>query len=358
MDISNINTTRVRELRQFKLFNDRVEFPLRLLPYIETFLGDKTEVFINGITCNIDSSIIIPDSLDIIELLEEVQINQYNLDIWYPKLPPLMTFESVLIPLTVDDIDEIVRIGKLLKWREWQPIDYDNIHNLYERIQTVIDHHLSKFNSFFLRTNTVSPKDVCIGSYDLNNANYIDSVRQNSYAKGPLKRLCVRTADEVLYILTNSRRVINSMNELSRATRCNFFIVLRDWLPDLPYEFEFRCFVYKGKLTAISQYDWVKYCELFQSDEVKKWIVSKIVAFWEATKDIICGIYSDCIMDLIITDHPSVDCKYPTYNNLGVILIEFNPFGGELISGSALFGWEKDYDIIYIVKIQLNQFLK
>lgn len=35
------------------------------------------------------------------------------------------------------------------------------------------------------------------------------------------------------------------------------------------------------------------------------------------------------------------------YMNGRVFIVEFNPFGAEMSSGSALFNWDKDYNIMY-----------
>ena len=104
---------------------------------------------------------------------------------------------------------------------------------------------------------------------------------------------------------------------------------------------ELRVFVCEGRVTAISQYDWFDTATVFSamSDAelarvaraVEAFYVEKLQPAWSAV-----GGTASIIMDveyLAETDE--------------VQLIELNSFGAEFASGSALFHWMRDRDIVY-----------
>ena len=104
---------------------------------------------------------------------------------------------------------------------------------------------------------------------------------------------------------------------------------------------EFRVFVRENKITAISQqslYDVNNILEPLNDNEkttmIHKW-VNIIKSYFETdVKPKITHIDS-YVMDFAIL---SDDSPY---------FIELNSFGKEYASGSALFGWIQDYDILY-----------
>jgi len=104
---------------------------------------------------------------------------------------------------------------------------------------------------------------------------------------------------------------------------------------------EFRVFVHNNKITAISQqslYDSNDILESLNANEkdviIHKWI-NIINSYYETNvKQKITHIKS-YVMDFAILDD---DTPY---------FIELNSFGKEYASGSALFGWLQDYNILY-----------
>lgn len=107
---------------------------------------------------------------------------------------------------------------------------------------------------------------------------------------------------------------------------------------------EFRVFVHKNKITAISQqslYDSNVILErLNEKDKIElinKWVNIITSYFENEVKKRITHIDS-YVMDFAIL------------NDLTPYFIELNSFGKEYASGSALFGWIQDEDILYGVK--------
>ena len=132
-----------------------------------------------------------------------------------------------------------------------------------------------------------------------------------------------------------SERILNTL-EIDGFDQ---YLILSEW-KNIPSEFEFRCFVYKNKLRAITQYG--KEFEtnvLFSSKKDYLKILEKIKTFYNSIKNHIP--YDDCIMDVLVWDEKQKS------NNMGVFLIEFNCFGAETPAGSGLFNWIQDHHVLY-----------
>jgi len=106
-------------------------------------------------------------------------------------------------------------------------------------------------------------------------------------------------------------------------------VVLRQWEPALSLEYEFRGFVFKGNLNAISQYD--HYCFYPQLQPLKDSIKERIFEFWAT-----------------IHPHVGVDTYIVDFGYLvatdSVILIEISPF--LTCTGPAMFSWASDRNIL------------
>lgn len=112
-----------------------------------------------------------------------------------------------------------------------------------------------------------------------------------------------------------------------------------EWLPNLNHDKEFRVFVDKNKITAISQQNiykcslWLNY--ISEHDLVE--IATKLNQYFENhIKDKLAFIGS-YVMDIALLDDTNL-----------FYFIEPNSFGKEYASGSALFHWIDDYDILYL----------
>lgn len=99
-------------------------------------------------------------------------------------------------------------------------------------------------------------------------------------------------------------------------------------------DYEFRCYVHDRKLTAISQYHcYCKFDALQDIDRVEK-IRTAIMNYHELVKD------AFPVPSYVIDIHVN-----PDDYSCGVI--ELNPFGSAMSSGSGLFHWERDEDLLY-----------
>lgn len=101
---------------------------------------------------------------------------------------------------------------------------------------------------------------------------------------------------------------------------------------------EFRVFVYKGRITAISQQN------LYRENNYLKnrGDPEKIITGW---CDLICDYFSKTVKDKIHINSYCID--FAILQDGSPYFIEINPFGKEYASGSALFHWLHDEDILY-----------
>lgn len=112
-------------------------------------------------------------------------------------------------------------------------------------------------------------------------------------------------------------------------------IYLFEWVPIKSYN-EFRVFVYKNKITAISQQDIYNVYDELQNDNMSK--IKLIVAYFE-----------DVINQKIKhTDTYTYDFAFiENREKLDPYFIEMNSFGSLYAAGSALFHWILDHDILH-----------
>jgi hypothetical protein len=119
-----------------------------------------------------------------------------------------------------------------------------------------------------------------------------------------IKSLKVKNGNEAMDLICNSQRVADDLTrELKYSEDFSLNIVIREWNDSLSYEMEFRGFVCKNKLTAISQYDSYLYSKKLndEKDEIEeKHLDSYIVDF---------GILT----------------------NGKIVIIELNPFNNEVV---------------------------
>ncbi|AUV58077.1 hypothetical protein [Bandra megavirus] len=261
------------------------------------------KISINGFILN---KVNIESMIDF-EYLRQKQIATYWVSEWYDYLienvpNTMITFKSKLIRLTDNDIADLSKF---------------KINNIIpDSLAKKITKTISKMScSCFIRTDAYSPKDLL-------HREIIDTLE-------------VTDAITALKLITQSERCSSKLfggdNKIFSK-----YIVVREYV-NYDTNYEFRCFVYNWRLTAISQSGFEYNLELHSK---KNTIYQSIIKFWDKFGRI-CP-YSECTMDIIYNDK-WID---NTLNNSGIVIIEFNSFGEHMNASSGLYDWTKDHSIL------------
>lgn len=232
---------------------------------------------------------------------------QYDVTNWSHVFPDR---GYVTIPLSTDSIasimeasDDLVQTGTISDktWKVLQP--------LVDEIKSRAFHF-----SYFIKLDSVSPKDSSMGV-------------------GPHA-----SPQTMIAALASSARCVLNMLSCKEGTN----LILLPWQEMDPTD-EFRCFIHKNELTAFSVYSYL-------DPKSKKWsdqqtqltrVAKLIQAKWnELAPDL---PWDTAVMDVHVN---------PCYQIVEVV--EFNPFGAQMHTGSSLFHWIRDYDQLYGKKAQVE----
>jgi len=292
---------------------------------------------------------VVQDAAHISILLRQLytgQVTKYNVEQWYPslstisaKFPRGLTAFTKFFELSDEDLNLIQSLSKtklaenIGQDRRLSNAELEGEIQLIEKISEVME----PGKRYFVRFSTRSPKDG-VSSAFLNTEEF-KLLPVSERLKKKLELLSVTSASEVLALITRSQRIFSDISfyyqyRVPNASSAKICLILRDFIPNLPVDHEFRCFVHKRKLTAISQYQC--YCTFPAMQDVDHVIRCR---------------------DAIIQFHAEIDAHMPMADYvLDVIVfpdtfecqvIELNPFGAAMSSGSALFNWIKDYELMY-----------
>jgi len=264
-------------------------------------------------------------------------VTKYNLEHWYhilEKFSPDVTAKTIFFELSDEDLNNISALSKT-HLASNLGMDY-KLNNAELAAQSKLLFKIKEFmppdKSFFCRLSTRSPKDgVSISKEDR-------QLDITSRLKKKLQLLAVNDANQILNLITRSQRVFSDIRfyfqyRVPGASSGKLYLMLRDFIQDLPIDHEFRCYVHNRKLTAISQYQC--YC-VFPALEDESHVLecrSLITDFIEKVKHIFP--MESFVIDVVVM--PDKTCQ----------VIELNPFGIHMSSGSALYSWIKDYDLLY-----------
>jgi hypothetical protein len=195
--------------------------------------------------------------------------------------------------------------------------------SLSRNIQTVLDESgLGPDDQIFVRLGATSAKDT-FGE--------LPEARPS-----PLKS----DADVILRRILTSNRCVSRLlvlaNGIWRDDPGEALIIQR-WSSDVERRREFRVFVYEGRVTAISQDSW---CEkLGWRENYSSGLVDAITDLWDNVNGLVP--FGTCIMDVLVSHDANVLGKWRAR------IIEFAGFGAHLNTGSDLFHWVTDAEILH-----------
>jgi sulfur relay (sulfurtransferase) DsrF/TusC family protein len=249
--------------------------------------------------------------------LEHVQLQNSHGTTYCPVTPTL------IIPLYDDHLRLIQKLhvsgGKMTEF------DKKAMKELCDRIQNKMDPN----KDYFVRLSTRSPKDSMKLEQEDQHLKPIDQLQKRN------DLLKVRDAKHAIELIMNSTRTIYDITAFFKY-KGNYDainLILRDWMTNLRQDMEFRCYISNKKLTCISQYHCYHVFESLQDETLLMNIRGAIVAFHEQVSQVLP--YENYVMDVMYQE------------NGELIVIECNPFGSHMSSGSGLFNWETDREILY-----------
>ena len=263
----------------------------------------------------------------------------FDIDVWYPLVEEF-TFETRFIPLQSHQAQAIVNF-------------YQTVHNgrrlltteqvdLLQSLESELDSKIKQWFPMgcFLRLCGRSPKDGEPLNRDQLREQYLNALNGLLDSGAPLSSntklraigsvawMKVTNGKEALSLLLSSERVFADLHDWLKYGEPEQ-IVLRKWEPQLTLKYEFRAFVYRNRITAISQYDhYAIYPEL---RDLRGAIQDKIQVLWRT-------LHSRLRCESYVADFAYLE------DQQDVLLIELSPFLP--CTGPALFSWTDDIDVL------------
>ncbi|KAJ2891252.1 hypothetical protein MKZ38_000691 [Zalerion maritima] len=265
------------------------------------------------------------DGTDEFDALYAEANNKYMYHLWYSEsLAPYMATRVLKIQALSGDV--VARLQTVLRGVLEQGIDSamasDEGKALSASFQTILDDATEgSTDPIFVRLGATSAKD--------------------SFARGapttkpdPLPP----SADLVLRRFLTSGRVAGRLLALADGIWPDDpgeALIVQRWSPDIELQREIRVFCCGGRVTAISQDIWWE--KAGWRDRYSQGFVQAITDVWASAKEHVP--FDACTMDTLMTP-PSGGRPWSAK------IIEFNGFGAHLNTGSDLFHWVRDADVL------------
>jgi hypothetical protein len=245
------------------------------------------------------------------------------------------------MPLNRDDLELL---------RKWSSITLSNAlgmpsrptnaemearYQLEDRIDALIaaDRAQSPSQTYFCKFSTRSPKDSGAGTKGKEETDSAEKRLQQM-----TDSLRIQSGQEATELLIKSQRIFcdisfHFQHGLEGTSSGSLALLLREWV-DMRPDYEFRCYVYQGKMTAISQYHCYSQFDSLQDEKHVLAVRDSIVEFHSVVSDAFS--LPSYVIDIAV-DPRDMSCQ----------VIELNPFGKAMSSGSGLFHWIHDEDLLY-----------
>lgn len=280
----------------------------------------------------------------------------YDIDQWYEKCKDF-TFKTVFLPITQTEAKVIIKQYEINILKQNDKIfgeeDYEIYKKLEERIEDTLQANFYDEEEdaavAFVRMSSRSPKDASFTSDEfkqilkrklMEKGRMLPEDVQNeefiSFFEAQIETLHFDSAEKILDIHCASTRVYEDLQRALEFKSHDWTIhfVFRELAKNHDIALEFRGFVYKRSLNALSQYyDPLYFRKLHKFKDI---YLESIKQFFESVKDQIP--WENCVMDFLITEAEDLD--EPTLDDLQVQVVEFNPLNR--FTGAALFSWTHD----------------
>jgi hypothetical protein len=297
-------------------------------------------------------------------LLEQIYltyVNQFNFETWAEPLRSIELIDAknerypvtgrpvTMIDLASEEIAMIKQIYEETGQGRYLAQGMHAIMQLSDRIkQKLVSTSFVDGTAFFFKLNTRSAKD----SKFYKDQALLSSISRRSNSnleKQPLKRCQAITALDIVCAMCASERVYSDCKSwlewrVKSHMKPPLKLILQKWI-DFPSEFEFRCFVFDHNLNAINQLCWESYIpHLEQDQELQTRLRDSIVRLHRSIECSGSLPYANYILDAIYDRER--DCAF---------VCELNPWGPWSCTGSQLFNWELDEDVLFGRSVRIDQ---
>eukprot|EP01111_Echinosteliopsis_oligospora_P012071 TRINITY_DN4101_c0_g3_i1.p1 TRINITY_DN4101_c0_g3~~TRINITY_DN4101_c0_g3_i1.p1 ORF type:complete len:380 (-),score=102.02 TRINITY_DN4101_c0_g3_i1:62-1201(-) len=263
----------------------------------------------------------------------------FGIETWYKDMKQ-HTFQTEHIELSYVEAEAIISRHHR---RPMSGLHSSSLLILEHRLEEVIK---NKFKGgCFVKLDTRSPKDVPVYAFEnvgvkkLIEEEILQMTKEEQKDEDSIttafviatnKYMKITKGSEAVKIMCESTRVAQ---DLSKATEFgqNLFkasIVVREWLDSVPLlpSSEFRGFVYKNQLNALTQYfSFIRFPELVRR---KQEYIQRIREYFESVKHLIP--HESYVIDFFVLEDR-------------IIIIELNPFHQG--AGAGLFSWKTDRNL-------------
>lgn len=330
----------------------RVVFPQQELPFIADALQalgkDVSEYHSSSLAGAREFSV--EEEVDLVPLLLRrlyvAHVTKLDVEEWYPSMTPGVTQRSFFVPLSDAELKLIQSLASshlaenLGMSRRLTNAELEGRELLEDKLQAAIDSASGDFpgGDFFVRLSTRSPKDAVSLTKEQK-----ESFSPSEKLRAKLQLMKCRTGTDVLSLLTRSQRIFTDISmhfqyRIPGATGNTLSVIFREFSEKMAPDHEFRCYVVGRRLRAISQYHCYFRLEddnpLFRPEHSAR-VRDAIVEFHDAT---FSKLLPDSLRDYVVDI--AIDRENPSPATCSVV--ELNPHGPSMSSGSALFNWAVD----------------
>lgn len=307
---------------------------------------------------------------------------------WYSRLRGL-TFETQVLNLTGEEVEAMIAHYQYYALKRTKVVSASSgaflskeytkqmIDKLCDKLQSVMSNCSDDGSSqgFFVRLGSRSPKDIVFlegtSANEYMRNQMIQNMKQyyrertvvqldNNFSRDDFNKEYTMLVQTMIHAMRveNARQAMNCLLESERVF-CDLLlyssfpdleqptIIVRLFNNKLQYSNEFRCFVYKNELTAITQYDNLAY---FPHLVINRELYSQAIRNFFYTKVRDCfrdtNFPESYIIDFAIIDSNmnNNDMTEKNLNDIQVVVIELNAFNAR--TGASLFDWRSDKDIL------------
>ena len=245
-------------------------------------------------------------------------LEAYDYNVWYNENIENGPKNVFIIDIDADDKEILKKIfDSQTTALEKKTYGIENLLNLKQKIQNCID------------------KNEILGK-SLHNCGIFARLSGTS-GKNEIRLKPLHSIEQILNFLTKNILFLKQEYKKDKITK----LVVMPWNNNLDDRYEFRIFVYNGKLTGISQQKWF---QLYQYSKEELDLITSAMKNLEFIKDVPYNTFvGDVWIDIKESNCGGDDLK----SESKCILIECNPFGAHCGAGSSLFEWTKDYNQLY-----------